>query len=251
MRGKSLETGIILLLLVVVAFVGYGAGSLTASDILDRMSTAVDGLSDLNAVISVQTYKDGEVSLTQQMRLTLAQPDKMRLEYLKPEYLAGNVTLVVGEKMWMYIAVTDQWFDKDLSNLSSAQQPWLMFRNILRGVRSMLDDYKFARIDEEGDVYHIRGIPASDAAVYGRIDLWVDPETFVPVRRTLYDMDGNLLVDAHFLNVTAVAKGVVLPLTIKTYDAEGKLASVVSYAQITVNAGVPDDLFNPPVGNDD
>ncbi len=250
MRGKSLETGIILLILIVVAFVGYGAGSLTASDILDRMSAAVENLNNLSAVISVQTYKDGEVSLTQQMRLALAQPDKMRLEYLKPEYLAGNVTLVVGEKMWMYIAVTDQWIEKDLSNLPSAQQPWLMFRNILRGVRSMLDDYKFARIDEEGDIYHIRGIPASDAAVYGRIELWVDPETFVPVRRTLYDMDGNLLMDTRFHDAREVVNGVVLPLTIETYDAEGKLASVVSYVQITVNAGVPDDLFNPPVGND-
>ncbi len=246
MKGGLVGVGITILMLMVTAFVGYAAGTLTAADILNRMNSAVDGLDDLNAVISVRTYKDGAVSLMQQMRLTLKQPDKMRLEYLEPEYLAGNVTLIVGGKMWMYIAAIDKWFEKDLVKLSPAEQPWLMFRNILHGVRSMLDDYTFTRIEEEGNTYHIRGLPASDAAVYGRIDLWVDPETFVPVRRILYDANENLLVDARFLDATAVADGVTLPLRIETYNGDGELANVISYVKIMVNSSVPDDLFNPP-----
>lgn len=249
MRGKFLGTVIIILVLIVVACLGYGAGSLTASDILDRMNGAVDGLEDLNAVISVQTYKDGEVSLTQQMRLTLKQPDMMRIEYLKPEYLAGNVTLIVGKKMWMYIAAIDKWLSKDLSKLASAEQPWLMFRNILRGVRSILDDYKFTRIDEEGDAYHIRGLPNNDNAVYGRIDLWVNSKTFVPVRRVLYDVDGNLLVDARFLDATVIDDVLTLPLRVKTYNADGELKNVIAYEEIAVNTGVPEALFQPPEEN--
>jgi len=38
----------------------------------------------------------------------LKQPDKMRQEYIEPDYLAGNITLVVGDVMWIYIAVTNQ-----------------------------------------------------------------------------------------------------------------------------------------------
>ncbi len=198
MRNKLIGTGIAILVLVLMASGGSAAGTLTAADILDPMESAAEGIEDLNALISVQTYKDGSVSLTQQMRLTLKQPDKMRLEYIEPEYLAGNVTLIVGEKMWMYIAAIDKWFEKDLAELSSAEQPWLMFRNILHGVSSMLDDYTFTRVEDEGDAYHIRGLPASDAAVYGIVDLWgrlgnVRPAEAYPVRRGREPVGGRAL----------------------------------------------------------
>jgi len=239
-----------LFITIVAATVCSAAGSLTAADIIDRMDNVVEGLNDLTATITVQTYKDGAVSLTQEIQLALQQPDKMRLEYLAPAYLAGNVTLIVGDRMWMYIAALNKWFTKDLSSLSPAEQPWLMFRNILRGVRSELDDYTFTRLEDEGDAYHIRGLPANDAAVYGRIDLWVSTKTFVPVRRILYDMDGNLLVDAHFLDATTVGDGVTLPLRIETYNGDGKLVNVISYGKIAVNTGLPDGLFTPPEGSD-
>ena len=251
MRNKLIGTGIAILVLMLMASVGSAAGTLTATDIIKRMDSAAEGIDDLNAVISVQTYRDGSISLTQQMQLVLDQPDKMRLEYLEPEYLAGNVTLIVGEKMWMYVTAIDQWFEKDLAELSSAEQPWLMFRNILRGVSSMLDDYTFTRVEDEGDAYHIRGLPASDAAVYGKIDLWVDPDAFLPLRRILYDVDGNLLVDARFLEATPFADGVTLPLRIETYNGDDQLASVISYVQIEVNAGVSEELFTPLEGSND
>ncbi len=236
-------------ILMTFASVCSATESLTATDILDRMDKAVERLNDLAATITVQTYKDGAVSLTQEMRIMLQQPDKMRLEYLAPAYLAGNVTLIVGNKMWMYIAAIDKWFEKDLSEISPAEQPWLMFRNVLRGVRSELDDYAFTRLEDEGDAYHIRGQPASDAAVYGRIDLWV-AKTFVPVRRTLYDRDGNLLVDARFLDATAVAAGVTLPLRIETYGSDGKLVATIVYNKVAVNSGIPAALFTPPEESD-
>ena len=248
MRSKLVGTGITILVFTLMAIGCYAAGTLTAADITHRMDSAAEGIEDLNAIISVQTYKDGSVSLTQQMWLVLDQPDKMLLEYLEPEYLAGNVTLIVGEKMWMYIAAIDQWFEKDLAEISSAEQPWLMFRNILRGVRSMLDDYTFTRVEDKGDAYHIRGLPTSDAAVYGMVDLWVDPETFVPLRRILYDVDENLLVDARFMDATAVADGVTLPLRVEAYNGDDELESVITYMKIAVNAGVSQELFTPPEG---
>ena len=251
MKTKAMTAVAILLLsLMTAAFTCSATGSLTAVDIIERMDNAVKRLNDLTAVLTIQTYKDGAVSLTQKMRIMLQQPDKMRLEYLAPAYLAGNVTLIVGDKMWMYIAAMNKWFNKDLSKMSPAEQPWLMFRNVLRGVRSELDDYTFTRLADEGNAYHIRGRPANDAAVYGRIDLWVDPKTFVPIRRTLYDRDGALLVDARFLDATQVADGVTLPLRIETYNSDGKLVNVIAYDKVTVNAGISAALFTPPEGSD-
>ncbi len=252
MKNKMITAAAILVfILMTVASACLATESLTAADIIDHMDKAVEGLNNLTATLTIRTYKDGTISLTQEMHITLQQPDKMRLEYLAPSYLAGNVTLIVGNKMWMYIAAMEKWFKKDLSKISPAEQPWLMFRNVLRGVRSELDDYAFTRLEDEGDAYYIRGLPASDAAVYGRIDLWVDPKTFVPMRRTLYDRDGNLLVDARFLNTTKVADGVTLPLRIETYNSDGKLVNVIVYHKVTVNAEISAALFTPPEGSND
>ena len=248
-----LQSVLAFIVLMLIAPDAIAASSLTATEILNSLESATDPIEDLTATITVQTYKDGEVSFTQQMRLILKQPDEMKQEYLAPDYLEGNITLVVGDTMWIYIAVTDQWLKKDLATLSPAEQPWLMFRNILSGVRSELDDYAFTRIDDNDtrDVYHIRGTPANDAAVYGRLDLWVDSETFTPVRRLLYDMDGNLLVDARFLDNTLVDDVVTMPLRIETYNADGKLQNVITYTKVALNTGVSDAVFSPPGdGND-
>lgn len=220
-----------------------------ADEILDRMEANTAAIEDLDATITIRTYRDGEVSLTQTMRLSLLQPDKMRQEYVEPDYLAGNLTIIVGDAMWMYIAVVDQWIEKDLSELSPAEQPWLLFRNMLRDVRSDLDDYAFASVeDTESDAYHIQGSPANDEAIYGRIDLWVDAETFVPVRRMLYDVDGELLVDAHILDVARVDDVANLPLRIEAYDAEGILQNVIVYEEVTLNQGIDEALFHRPEG---
>ena len=248
-----LQSVVLLTVLTLAVPNAVAAASLTATEILNSLESATDPIEDLTATITVQTYKNGDVSFTQQMRLILKQPDKMKQEYLAPDYLEGNITLIVGDTMWIYIAVTDQWFKKDLADLSPAEQPWLMFRNILSGVRSELDDYTFTRIDdsEASDVYHIRGTPANDAAVYGRLDLWVDDKTFTPVRRLLYDMDGELLVDARFLDKTLVDDVVTMPLRIETYNADGELQNVITYTKITLNTGVSDAVFSAPKDSND
>ena len=42
MKGGLIGVGITILMLMVTAFVGYAAGTLTAADILNRMNSAVD-----------------------------------------------------------------------------------------------------------------------------------------------------------------------------------------------------------------
>ncbi len=246
MTAKQVVISVMLLALTAVTLAASGAGTVTAADIIARLNAVVGGFSDLTGTLIVQTYKDGAVSRTQEIEITLQQPDKMRLEYIAPAYLAGNVTIIVGNKMWMYIAAISKWYEKDLSTLSPAAQPWLLFRHLLRGVHNELDDYKFIRLKNENDAYHLRGVPANTAAIYGEIDLWVNAQTFVLARRTLYDMNGHLLADTRFLAATKLSSTVMLPLRIETYNGDGKLLSVVHYAKIAVNTGVPATLFAPP-----
>jgi outer membrane lipoprotein-sorting protein len=215
----------------------------TAEDVLDRMKANTQAIEDLDATLTVETYSDGEVSLTQRIRLSLLQPDRMRQEYLEPDYLAGNLSLVAGDNMWIYIAAIETWYDKDLSELSTAEQPWLIFRQFLRGVQDEFDDYTFELLSTEGDVYYLQGVALTDDAVYGSIDLWVDSQTFVPNKRILYDVEGNLLVELRILEVEEIAESIYLARTMETYDETGELRSSIHYDSIIVNSGLVPELF--------
>jgi len=221
----------------------------SANTLIAEMKRAGAAIHDLDATITIAAYNVGTVALTQEVRLSLRQPDAMRLAYLAPEYLAGNVTLIVGSHMSVYIAAADRWFRKDLSTLDSAEQPWLLMRNILSGVRDLLLDYTFTLTQEARNgrrIDHLDGAPSVPGATYGRIELWVDLQTLVPVERKLYDVDGNLLADARFSKVTQVAPGVYLPLTIETTDADGALQNRITYQAPAVNQGLDPSLFIAP-----
>lgn len=232
----------ILLVLVTAGTAATAQPIDTAEGVLDRMRENTHGIEDLDAVLTIETYADGDVDLMQQLRLSLLQPNRMRQEYLEPDYLAGNLSLITGNDMWIYIAAADTWYEKDLSELSAAGQPWLVFRQFLRDVQDEFDDYAFELQDAAG-LYHLVGTPTTDDAAYGRIELWVDPETFVPTRRLLYDVDGNLLVDLHVLDVEQVAESTYIARTMETYDETGELKSVIRYDSLTVNGGLDPALF--------
>jgi len=215
----------------------------TGDDVIARLRENVQAIEDLDAVIVVETYADGAVDLTQRLRLSVLQPNRMRQEYLAPDYLAGNLTLIVGDAMWIYIAAADTWFQEDLSELSSAEQPWLVFRQYLRDVEDEFGDYDFVLEAVDAEAFHLVGTPTTDDATYGRIELRVDPATFVPTRRVLYDVDGNLLVDLHILEVEEVADGTYLARLMETYDEDGVLASVIRYEELVVDGGLDPALF--------
>ncbi len=240
------KTTLALLLIVLVILLGCAvpAAAQTAQDVLDQMKANTQSLEDLDAMLTVETYAaDGTVSATQTIRLSLLQPDRMRQEYLSPDYLAGNLTIVNGDVMWIYIAAADTWYKKDLANLSIAEQPWLVFRQFLRGVQDELNDYSFELDVATDGEYHLIGTAADDSAVYGKIELWVDPETYVPSKRRLYDVDGNLLVETRFSDVEKVDDTLYLARTMKAYDENGDLQNVVHYDSITINSGLDPSLF--------
>ncbi len=90
-----LQIVLTLIMLTVVGPSAVAAPSLTAPEIVSHLENATDPIEDLTATITIQKYKDSAVSFTQQMLLTLKQPNKMKQEYLAPDYLAGNITLIV------------------------------------------------------------------------------------------------------------------------------------------------------------
>lgn len=239
-------------LLIAVSLLGSRLAlgeDLTARQLIDRMQENTLSLEDLSATLTIQTYRDAKVVLTQTMSIALKQPDRMRQEYLAPDYLAGNVTIIAGNAMSVYIAASNQWYEKDLASLSPSEQPWVLFRNMLRGVRSQFEDYAFGRADDVDPAeYHLVGVPATSAAIYGRIELWIDATDYFPRRWVLYDTDGKFLVESRFLEPTQLAEKATIPMRIEAYREDGTLQNVITYDQVVVNSGLSDSLFVKPEG---
>ncbi len=255
-RRMTLVAGLLIMMnIVCLPAAAQRLGS--AQAVLNQIHENTTSIEDLDAVLTVETYEDDVVKLTQKLRLSLLQPSKMRQEYLEPEYLAGNLTLIVDNDMWIYIAAVDTWYRQNLEDLSAAEQPWLVFRQFLREVEDEFDNYTFDLIDDAGsadpllgqaeshDLYHLAGLPSSEEAAYGRVELWVDPQTFVPTRRILYDVSGNLLVELHILDVERVAESAYLARTMITYDETGEQKSIIRYDTLTVDSGLDPSLFVP------
>jgi outer membrane lipoprotein-sorting protein len=76
----------------------------------------------------------------------------------------------------------------------------------------------------------------------------VDPATYVPQRRLLYDADGNLLVDVRILDVEEVSAGVFVARRLETYDEAGTLKNTIDYDSVSVNQGLDPSLFAAPEG---
>ena len=243
MTQQTTRIATMVLAIVTLSIMAFAQPRETADEVLDNMSANTQSIDDLDATLTVEAYTDGEVSLTQTIRLSLLQPDRMRQEYLAPDYLAGNMTLVTGELMWIYIAAIDTWYEKDLTELSTAEQPWLVFRQFLRGVQDEFDDYTFELLSAEGNEYYLEGTSSTDDAVYGRIELWVNATTFVPNKRILYDVDGNLLVELRILEVDQLEGVTFLARMMETYDESGELQSVIHYDAVSINSGLKPSLF--------
>jgi outer membrane lipoprotein-sorting protein len=221
----------------------------SAQAVLDAMKEKTQAIETLDARITITTYNSlGKVGLVQRMRVSLLQPDSMRQEYIEPDFFAGNLTLIVGKKLWIYIAANTTWYSKDLSDLSPGEEPWLLFRQILRGVRDELDDYDFQLLADETTAYHLIGKAATSDATYGTIEVWVDPDLFVPTRRLVYDVDDRLLVDGRLLEIDVVDGVAPLAQRIETYDETGALKNVIQYDSLVLNGGLDPALFEPPQG---
>ena len=253
MRGDRIGrrwkiTGCLFVIWLAAIGMAGGAQTLDSADaVLDAIDRNAEGIADYTATIFVDVYSgEGQITLTQRIDLSLLQPNKMKQVFREPEYFAGNVTLIVGDSMWTYIAAIDTWYTKDLSELSAAEQPWLFFRQILRDSDSEFADYVFKLLSVEDTVYLLRGEAAADDSAYGIVELWVSEETFLPVRRRLYDVDGALLVDARITAVEQINEIAYVAIRVETFDDAGILRSVIRYEDVRLNQGLDVALFAPP-----
>lgn len=73
--------------------------------------------------------------------------------------------------------------------------------------------------------------------------VWVNPKTAITERRLSYNGDNVLQKEVRYVRPREIAAGIFVASRIEIYNQFGKLGAVQDIEEVTVNAGLGDDLF--------
>ena len=110
----------------------------------------------------------GQPSRTESGILFLKKPGRMRWEYRAPE---GKLFVADGKQVWFYSPAMNQVERSPLKASDDLRTP-LAF---LMGRLDFQRDFAQFRSVQEGDLWHITGVPRSKNSPYQEVEFWVTP----------------------------------------------------------------------------
>jgi hypothetical protein len=125
------------------------------------------------------------------------------------------------------------------------------YEDIKNGTKVSLDDFTWQSGGEEtcGQIQCLllEGTAVDEETArdlgYGRVKLWVDPSTWVAVRRVAWDTGGNLLKTVEVSDIRKV-DGIWTPHLVDAENHKSRHRTIFRITQVKNDAPIMDDLFN-------
>ncbi|MCX7800894.1 MAG: outer membrane lipoprotein-sorting protein [Fimbriimonadales bacterium] len=132
---------------------------------------------------------------------------------------------------------------EDLSEAPGKRQSFLDFGLVTPSMVGGLFEARFVRVDRAtgGLVFDLTYLKKWDDTSRHRI--WVDREKRYVFRREWYSQSGRLMATFFHENPIEL-NGIWLPTRVTVRNAEGKVAGIMQYVDLRVNAGLSDSLFS-------
>ena len=204
-RFKSIFVVALLVIGVISAMVGYAQGDLTADEILDRVNDDGDIVGNGDIVFLLRfdnTFSDG--STASNLFGGLKVPDKSLIYFKEPVEVEGCLFLSVNveeeDSLWLYLPILG--VVKELVSEDDRKEDFagsaLSYQDM--GDSNRREDYVAELIGEETltigaitrEVYVIKETANPGVDLDSQIvTVWIDKETFLPIRREGIDADGN------------------------------------------------------------
>ena len=146
---------------------------------------------------------------TLRMQVWMDRPDLTFIRILSPKKERGVGSLRIGDEMWNFIPNIDRVIKIPPSMML---QPWMgsdFSNDDLVKESSLIEDYDHRLLDimedEAGKVAHIEATAKPDApVVWGKIELWLNPDSFIPLRQMFFDEQGQAIKDLTFDEVKVI-----------------------------------------------
>jgi len=214
----------------------------------------LDGVDDLyrsNASYGILTLSVTTVNW--QRTLTLEQwtkgENKSLIKVLKPKKEKGLATLRVDKNVWNFMPKVKRVVKIPSSMMSSSWMGSHFTNDDLVRESRMADDYSFSitfegiRNDEE--VVEITCIPNKEAAVvWGKVEVVVYADDYIPLRMIYYDEDLLLSRTLAFYNIQ-IMDGKMIPTLMSMIPADEPLESTtVKWEEIQFDVAIDDEFFS-------
>ena len=238
---------VLLILGIIISISNSHADILTAEKILDN----VDDLYRSNASHGILTLSVTTVNW--QRTLTLEQwskgEDKSLIKILKPKKEKGLATLRVDKNMWNYLPKVKRVVKIPSSMMSSSWMGSHFTNDDLVKQSRMTEDYTFS-ITFEGmndgkEIIEITCLPNKEAAVvWGKVEVVVYADDYLPLRMTYYDEDLLLSRTLEFTNIEMM-DGKIIPTMMSMIPTnEPGESTTVKWEEIQFDIAIDDKFFS-------
>jgi len=130
---------------------------------------------------------------------------KNLVRYLEPPRDAGKAVLMNGSTMWFYDSAsrTSVRISPQQRLVGQASEGDVVTVNFARDYRARLVGPSEGETLNDADrkprrCWHLELTPATDSAIYGRAEYWVERESYRPVKGKFYSDSGRLLKIAYY-----------------------------------------------------
>jgi outer membrane lipoprotein-sorting protein len=194
-KVKTLTALTLMFLLVPILFVSGCTGELSAEEIAEQIQQKEASIPDYSYTTHM-TYYIGDQTQESELQILQKKPNMIKTVIIEPEEEAGSVAVSDGEFMWTYDPKTNTVMKMELPETpAEGEMDYVGF------ISTFLNETEVSLIGiEEVDQrssYVLEAIPKEEesAQLIDRFKLWVDKETWMPLRYEMYDSTGNLAIE--------------------------------------------------------
>lgn len=197
------------IVLMLLAIVGISVVSLADDAVgFNKIIAASNALQTFSATI-LMTQHSGKKASTIEFQFAYVPPAKMRIEYTAPKALVGQLLIINGDQMYMYMAALHRSLHKTVGGNSGneGEEMGFLYYFVNRGIDKFIQDYTPSLVEgpqaytfeHNGsnvsyDVYKVT-LTGED----GKEVVWCNVQTFVPIAIDIYDGE-ELAIEVRVLN---------------------------------------------------
>ncbi|AKB34234.1 hypothetical protein MSSIH_3544 [Methanosarcina siciliae HI350] len=193
---KTLTALTLLILLVPILFVSGCTGELSAEEIAEQMQEKEDSIQDYSYTMQMTSHL-GNQTQESEVQVLQKKPNKSKTISIEPEEEAGTIVVSDGEFIWTYDPKTNT-----VMKMEMPETPILGEIDYAEIIDEFLNETDVSLVGvKEIDgrpTYLLETSPKEEEEGFKLADgmkIWVDKETWMPLRYEMYDSDGDLVME--------------------------------------------------------
>jgi outer membrane lipoprotein-sorting protein len=191
----------------------------TAAEILDAMDR---NLTFQTRTARVKMIVEGRRTREYEMVTYGRGAEDSAIEYLSPARERGTRMLKLADELWIYMPTVDRVQKISGHMLREGMMGSDVSYEDLMTSRELQDDYDARILGEEGldgaDTWQLELTAKDEAVSYPRRVMWIDKESFIPLKQELYALSGMLLKTWTMGDVEAFEDGRLFPTSMVIQD---------------------------------